>query len=76
MSVCGIIPISLWEKFGELSIVLDNSRQFVGKKNSVNKSTVLDNSRQFVGINYWIIYVYLPRYLVSQRPFDGKFAKT
>ena len=31
MSVCGIIPVSLWEKFGEQSIVLDNSRQFVGK---------------------------------------------
>ena len=31
MSVCGIIPVSLWEKFGELSIVLDNSHQFVGK---------------------------------------------
>ena len=31
MSVCGIIPVSLWEKFGEQSIVLDNSRQFVVK---------------------------------------------
>ena len=31
MSVCGIIPVSLWEKFGEQSILLDNSRQFVGK---------------------------------------------
>ena len=31
MSVCGIIAFSLWEKFGEQSIVLDNSRQYVGK---------------------------------------------
>ena len=28
---CLIIPVSLWEKFGEHSIVLDNSRQFVGR---------------------------------------------
>ena len=28
---CWIIPVSLWEKFSEQSIVLDNSRQFVGK---------------------------------------------
>ena len=28
---CWIISVSLWEKLGEQSIVLDNSRQFVGK---------------------------------------------
>ena len=28
---CWIIPVSLWEKFSAQSIVLDNSRQFVGK---------------------------------------------
>ena len=31
MSVFGIIPVSLWEKFGEQSMVLNNSCQFVGK---------------------------------------------
>ena len=30
-SVCGKNHIGLWGKFGEQSIVLDNSRRFVGK---------------------------------------------
>ena len=31
MLVCGENHVGLWEKFGEQSIVLDNSRQFLGK---------------------------------------------
>ena len=56
------------------STVLDNSRQCVGKIRWTQKATgkyLLIHRK-----NYRIIYVYLPRYRVSQRLFDVKFAET
>ena len=89
---CWIIPVSLWEKFGAQSIVLDNSRQFVGKirwtkvqcwiipvslwEKFVGLQKPPENTRRYTGKNYQIIYVFLLRYRVSQRLFDGKFAET
>ena len=35
-----------------------------------------ENTRRYTGKNYRIMYVYLPRYRISQRLFDGKFAET
>ena len=41
VSVCEKNHLGLWEKFGEQSIVLDNSHQFVGKIRSATTSTAM-----------------------------------
>ena len=74
MSFCGKNHVGLWEKFGEQSIVLDNSSQFVGKIRWTENFTEIN--LPITGKKTRIIYVYLPRYRISQRLFDGKFAET
>ena len=79
MSICGKNHVGLWGK----------SRQLVGKFTSVcgknhvglwekfvRRKNSLKNTHTCTGKKYQIIYVYLPRYRVSQRLFDGKFVET
>ena len=75
----GKIHVSLWEKSCRFvgKIMLVCGKNHVGLwENFVGQKTSPKNTRTCTEIKYWNIYVYLPRYRVSQRLFDGKFVET
>ena len=79
MSVCGKNHVGLWEKscwfVGKIMLVCVKNHVGLWEK-FVGQKTSLKNTHTCTGKKYRIIYVYLLRYRVSQRLFDGKFVET